>query len=51
MRTIKVYISVGIGVGLIVAAIGCANAWAVEPYTLPPDLVKAETVLSEKQIF
>jgi hypothetical protein len=34
---------------LIMFTIGCADAWAVVPYTLPPDLVKAETVQAEKQ--
>ena len=49
MWTIKKHIKIGIGIGLIVAAIGCANAWAVVPYPLPPDLAKAETVQMEKQ--
>ena len=45
MWTIRIWISLG----LFVFAFGCVNAWAVVPYTLPPDLVKAETVQREKQ--
>ncbi len=49
MWTIRGHIKVWIVVGLIVVVIGSVNAWAVVPYTLPPDLVKAETVQMEKQ--
>ncbi len=49
MRTIKKHIMIGLSAGLIVFAMSCGNAWSVVPYTLPLDLVKAETVQSEKQ--
>jgi len=49
MRTIKDQIWIGISSGLIVLALGCDEARAVVPYTLPPDLAKVETVQVEKQ--
>jgi hypothetical protein len=49
MWTIRDHVRMGICAVLIVVTIGCVNARAVVPYTLPPDLAKAETVQSEKQ--
>jgi len=48
MRTIRKVYKIGTFLSVMVFVLGCLNAWAVVPYPLPPDLVKAETVQAEK---
>ena len=49
MRTIRNIHKTGICLSLMVFTFGGLNAWAVVPYSLPPELVKAERVQAEKQ--
>jgi hypothetical protein len=49
MSTIRNVHKIGMSLSLLVFVLGCLNAWAVVPYPLPPDLVKAETVQAEKR--
>jgi hypothetical protein len=49
MGTIRKVYKIGTFLSVMVFVLGCLNAWAVVPYPLPPDLVKAETVQAEKR--